>query len=99
MSDISYSRRHFGKIALGALPAARSLTGIEALAGVNSKFKGVQIGAITYSFRSMPAKDVIPAMVKVGLSEAELMSNHCEALAGAPEPPGGGRGPGRGPGG
>jgi sugar phosphate isomerase/epimerase len=51
---------------------------------INSKFRGVQIGAITYSFRSMPANEIIPAMVKLGLSEAELMSNHCEALAGAP---------------
>src|SRR5215475_1982844 len=56
-----------------------------ALAKINSKFRGVQIGAITYSFRSIPAAEIIPAMVKLGLSEAELMSNHCEALAGAPQ--------------
>jgi sugar phosphate isomerase/epimerase len=67
-----------------------------ALAQINSKFKGVQIGAITYSFRSLPAGEIIPAMVKLGLSEAELMSNHCEALAGAPQPAGGQRGGGRG---
>jgi sugar phosphate isomerase/epimerase len=56
-----------------------------ALEHINSKFRGVQIGAITYSFRSMPANEIIPAMIKLGLSEAELMSNHCEALAGAPQ--------------
>ena len=56
-----------------------------ALAEINSKFRGVQIGAISYSFRSIPATEIIPAMVKLGLSEAELMSNHCEALAGAPQ--------------
>jgi sugar phosphate isomerase/epimerase len=56
-----------------------------ALAQINSKFRGVQIGAITYSFRSMPTNEIIPAMVKLGLSEVELMSNHCEALAGAPQ--------------
>jgi len=46
----------------------------------------------------MPASEIIPAMVKLGLSEAELMSNHCEALAGAPQAAGGGgqRGGGRG---
>jgi sugar phosphate isomerase/epimerase len=56
-----------------------------ALAQINSKFRGVQIGAITYSFRSIPSAEIIPAMVKLGLGEAELMSNHCEALAGAPQ--------------
>jgi sugar phosphate isomerase/epimerase len=69
-----------------------------ALAQINSKFRGVQIGAITYSFRSMPANEIITAMARLGLSEAELMSNHCEALAGAPQITGFG-GPGRGPGG
>jgi sugar phosphate isomerase/epimerase len=89
------TRRELGKLALASLPAA-------ALANVNSKFNGVQIGAITYSFRSMKADEVIPSMVKLGLSEAELMSNHCEALAGAPalpsfpRPTGGRGGPGKG---
>jgi len=87
-----YSRREFGKMMLAGLPLSM------ALAQINSKFRGVQIGAITYSFRSMPASEIIPAMVKLGLSEAELMSNHCEALAGAPQAAGGGgqRGGGRG---
>src|ERR1051325_10801687 len=79
-----YSRREFGKMVLASLPLSM------ALAQIKSKFKGVQIGAITYSFRSMPANEIIPAMVKLGLSEVELMSNHCEALAGAPQ----GAGPG-----
>src|SRR6266699_1686578 len=77
-----YSRRDFGKIALASLPAAHGL------AAINSKFTGVQIGAITYSFRGMPGLDeIIPAMVKIGLREAELMSNHAEAAAGAPATP------------
>ena len=85
-----YSRREFGVMMLAGLPLS------VALAKINSKFKGVQIGAITYSFRSIPASEIIPAMVKIGLSEAELMSNHCEALAGAPQATafGVGRGPG-----
>ena len=68
------------------------------LAKPDSKIAGVQIGAITYSFRSIPdAEAIIKAYVTIGLSEAELMSNHAEQLAGAPPaPPGppGGRGRG-----
>jgi sugar phosphate isomerase/epimerase len=65
---------------------------------LKSLFNGVQIGVITYSFRQgIAAPDLIPIMNKIGLSEVELMSNHCEALAGAPAPPavGGGRGRGQ----
>jgi sugar phosphate isomerase/epimerase len=44
---------------------------------------------------------IIKAYAEIGLGEVELMSNHCEALAGAPgtAAPGGGGGAGRGPGG
>jgi sugar phosphate isomerase/epimerase len=87
-----YTRRDFGKLALAALPLA------EAYAAVNSKFKGVQIGAITYSFGGgTPAVEMIPALVTIGIGEVELMSDHCESLAGAPALPSFGRG--RGPGG
>ena len=75
-----YSRREFGKVTLAAVPMA-------AAAAINSRIAGVQIGAISYSFRDLPATEIIPAMVKVGLSEVELMSNHAEALAGAPSAP------------
>jgi len=87
-----YSRREFGKMMVAGIPLS------VVLAQINSKFRGVQIGVITYSFRSMPANEIIPAMVKLGLSEVELMSNHCEALAGAPQATGVG-GLGRGSGG
>lgn len=64
-----------------------------------SLFNGVQIGVITYSFRQgIAAPDLIPIMNKLGISEVELMSNHAEALAGAPAMPqfgGGGRGRGQ----
>ena len=89
-----YTRREFSTMMLGGLPLSMASAGLAALAQINSKFRGVQIGAITYSFRSMSPAEIIPAMVKLGLSEAELMSNHCEALAGAPQ--GGQRGGGRG---
>jgi hypothetical protein len=64
---------------------------------IDSKFGGVQIGAITYSFNRIATPDpeaIIKAYVEIGLGEAELMSNHCEALAGAPAMPAFGRGGG-----
>jgi sugar phosphate isomerase/epimerase len=64
---------------------------------IDSKFDGVQIGAITYSFNRIASPDpeaIIRAYVEIGLGEAELMSNHCEALAGAPAMPMFGRGGG-----
>ena len=89
-SDRSYSRRDIGKLALAAVPLARAL----AAPKINSNFHGVQIGAITYSFNSIANPDaeaIIKAYVEIGLGEAELMSNHCEALAGAPQVMSGGR--------
>lgn len=85
-----------GGVSLAAFGAAR----------INSKIHGVQIGAITYSFNRIASPDpeaIIKAYVEIGLGEAELMSNHCEALAGAPAMPmfgrpgggGGGKGGGR----
>lgn len=95
-----YSRRDLGKIALATMPLAR------AFGAPNSKINGVEIGVQSYSFRSIPnAEDVVKAISTAGLSVVELMSNHAEALAGAPQmpqmrpagpPPGGGAG---GPGG
>lgn len=93
-----YSRRDFGKLALAGLPMTLALADLDGFAAINSKINGVQIGAITYSFRSIPnPEDIIKAYVTIGLNEMELMSNHAEMLAGAPIPtaPAGGRG--RGP--
>jgi sugar phosphate isomerase/epimerase len=75
------SRRQFTQILLAAFP-----TGL-ACGAINSKFGGVQIGAQSYSFRDLPADQILPAFVKCGLGEAELMSNHAEALVGAPSGP------------
>jgi len=45
----------------------------------------VQIGAITYSFRSMAdPNDIIKAFVTIGLGEMEIMSGDVEKLVGAP---------------
>jgi sugar phosphate isomerase/epimerase len=89
---LNYTRRDFGKVALAAVPI------VGAYGAINSKFNGVQIGAITYSFNSIASdpEAIIKAYVEIGLGEAELMSNHCEALAGAPSMPSFGRGGGGG---
>lgn len=95
------TRRDLGKLALAAIPASRLL------AKPNSKFDGVEVGVITYSYRSMPGADDAVALLKYivdsGVSAIELMGPAAEIYAGSPAPAarGGapGRGPGRGPGG
>jgi len=54
----------------------------------NSCFGGVQIGVITYSYRSMPctAEDVVKYAVQCGISSIELMGSTIEQYAGAPIP-------------
>ena len=53
---------------------------------INSNYGGVQIGAITYSFRSIrEIDDVLQACVDAGLSSVELMGTGIEAYLGAPE--------------
>ena len=76
-----YTRRDFGKVALAAIPFS------SALANINSKFAGVQIGTISYSFRETNDLDaVIRKTAQCGLGEMELMSNHAESFAGVPTP-------------
>lgn len=56
--------------------------------GINSNYGGVQIGAITYSFRSIrEIDDVLQACVDAGLSSVELMGTGIEAYLGAPKSP------------
>jgi sugar phosphate isomerase/epimerase len=83
------TRRDFGKLALAALPAAGVLGPARLLAAPNSKFAGVQIGTITYSFKNDVKKpdEIIPNVVKIGLSSVELMSDDGERMAGAPAIP------------
>ena len=53
----------------------------------DSTFGGVKIGAITYSYRSLPgrnAEDTLDYLVQSGLSSCELMSGPIEKSAGAP---------------
>ena len=104
---MSYTRREFGKLALAGVPAAAMAGGSGALLRAfvqskpNSLIDGVQIGTITYSYRSMPdqsAEATLKYVVDSGISAIELMGEPVESFAGAPT--GGGRGGGgRGPGG
>ncbi len=58
------------------------------------KVKGVNLGVITYSFRSMPssAEELLGYLSQLGLSTVELMGNPIEEYAGAPAGPGWKRG-------
>ena len=89
-----YTRRDFGKIALAAGTVATL-----AARKPDSKFGGVQIGIITYSFRALPgsAQETLKYCVDCGISGIELMSNVAESYAGAPASAGRGFGPGGGP--
>jgi sugar phosphate isomerase/epimerase len=104
------SRREFGKLALSSVPAAAVLGGNDfftafAQGKPNSKIEGVQIGTITYSYRSMTdqsAEATLKYILESGISAVELMGGPIESYAGAPTPAGRGGGPGgggRGPGG
>jgi sugar phosphate isomerase/epimerase len=104
------TRRELGKLALG-VPAATILGRSESIFGAwmqakpNSLIDGVQIGTITYSYRSMPdqsAEATLKYIVDSGISGIELMGGPVESFAGAPTPAGrggGGGGRGRGAGG
>lgn len=57
-----------------------------AVAGPNSNFNGVQIGIITYSYRSLPgaAEELLTYITECGISSVELMGGPAEQFAGAP---------------
>jgi len=81
------SRRSFlGSVA--AVGAASMLPGCRSVCGSNgpcSKFGGVQIGVITYSYRSMPDKSaeaVLQQVVGSGINSIELMGDVVEKYAG-----------------
>lgn len=53
----------------------------------NSKINGVQVGVITYSFRSMPGtiEDLLKYCIDCNINAIELMGDAAEAYAGAPK--------------
>ena len=82
---MALTRRQFNAAALSAVPVLGLSRRARAQARINSRIAGVRIGAITYSFRSMPdPNDIVKAYVTIGLGEMELMSGDAEKLAGAP---------------
>src|SRR2546423_228588 len=75
--QMTITRRDFNRFVLAGVPAAFAASSwpLAAAAPIDSKIKGVQIGAITYSFRTMPGpREIIKAYQAIGLGEMELMS-------------------------
>lgn len=77
---MTITRRQLGALALPVLAASR------ANAKPDSKFGGVLIGAITYSYRSLPVENTLQYCLDSGVSGIEMMSNVAETFAGAPLP-------------
>jgi sugar phosphate isomerase/epimerase len=85
MESMICTRRDLGKLALAALPAARTW----AAAKPNSVFGGVQVGInAPYSFHNIPgtADDILDYMLQLNLSAAELRLQPVEAYLKAPTP-------------
>jgi len=96
-----YTRRDFGKLALGAVPmlALFDRRFVAAADAPNSVVNGVHLGSITYSYRSMPdqsAEAILRYVVDSGISAIEFMGDPVEAFAGAPRMPRAGGPGGRG---
>jgi sugar phosphate isomerase/epimerase len=85
---MEYTRRDFAKLALAGMPASGLLAEVLAAAArPNSLINGVQIGTITYSYRSMPDQSgdaTLKYVVDSGISAIELMNGPAEQFAGAP---------------
>ena len=104
---MAYSRRQFGKMALGSIPLASVVlydSNLFAADKPNSIFSGVQIGVIIpYSYHGMrnDAKSLLDDMVRDGISACESHAEPIEEFAGGPAQapnvgPGGARGAARG---
>ena len=75
-----------GAAALAGAAVMPKLALADSAAKPCSKFNGVQIGVITYSYRSLPgsAEDLLQFISKCGISSVELMGGPAEQFAGAP---------------
>lgn len=69
------TRREWNRLALGGVAAAGLPFEPQK---PNSKFKGVQIGVQSYSFRDRSLDEAIKAMAEIGLSSCELFQGHLE---------------------
>lgn len=71
------TRRQFGqRIGSGVAGAWLAPALLGASKPAASKFRGVQLGAQSYSFRDRPLDQMIEGFTTVGLTECELWSNH-----------------------
>jgi sugar phosphate isomerase/epimerase len=96
MTQIDNSRRRFITTALATTGAAlltNYVSGFPAiirnLGKPNSVFNGVQVGVISYSWRSMPssAEQILRYCIDCNISAIELMGGPVEEFAGAPVAP------------
>ena len=102
---MEYTRRDFGKLALGSVAGAALVERAQPLSlfaaeKPNSFINGVQVGTITYSYRSMPdqsAQALLGYIVANGINAVELMGQPAEQFAGAPSQGRGGGGRGQQP--
>ena len=91
-SGYNRSRRSFlqkSSVATLAILLARPASWAQSfnfLKNPDSKFFGVQIGVITYSYRSMPhdVNQLLKYIVDSGISAIELMGDSVEQYAGKP---------------
>ncbi len=89
MHTVSLSRRGFlgGAVAAAAaVTLPKDVFAAACCAKPNSKFNGVQIGTITYSYRGMPqsAEQVLGYLIEDGLSSVELMGGTADSFIGRP---------------
>jgi sugar phosphate isomerase/epimerase len=74
-------------VPIGSFSANSMISGIDKRSDPDSNFGGVQIGAISYSWRSMPGgtDNIINYCLEAGISSLELMSGDVESDLGAPK--------------
>ena len=85
-----YTRRTFGQVLLGAIPALPMLAGaaeaasLAKMAKVNSKINGVRMGlqSACFTFSGMGIDQIIETMVSVRLAEIDVMAEHVENYLG-----------------
>ncbi|WP_259066113.1 sugar phosphate isomerase/epimerase family protein [Mucilaginibacter sp. X4EP1] len=93
MEKQNFSRRRFigtGMLAAAGMALASKssfASAVFAKSKPNSKFNGVQIGVITYSYRSMPGsiQQILQYCIDSNINAVELMGDAAEAYAGAPK--------------
>src|SRR5579871_3266791 len=84
---VRFSRREFGRLALVGTSLAAGASWMPRLLAAdkpNSVIHGVRIGVQTSGMTGVPTDQIIPSLVKIGISLVELHSQTAEAMAGAP---------------